>query len=67
KKARALYEKSAAMGNTEAMVNLARCYANGIGGRKDIGEAKRLLGKAAQAGNAEAKRILADVENAKRK
>jgi TPR repeat protein len=67
RKARSLYEKSAALGDEEAMVHLARCYANGIGGRTDIKEAKSLLRKAAQAGSAAAKKILADVENVKRK
>jgi TPR repeat protein len=46
------------------MINLARCYANGIGGKQDVGEARRLLNKAAQAGSAEAKRILAAVSGA---
>ena len=55
------------MGDQDAMVNLARCYANGIGGRKDIAEARRLLEKAAQAGSKEAKAILASVGSAKRK
>jgi TPR repeat protein len=57
----------AAMGAPEAMVNLARCNANGIGGRKDLPEARRLLAKAAQAGSADAKRILAHIEDTKPK
>ena len=65
KQARAFYEKSAAMGALEAVVNLARCNANGIGGRKDIPEARRLLAKAAQGGSADAKRILAHIEDAR--
>ena len=63
--ARAFYQKSAAMGELEAMVNLARCYANGIGGGRDLVEARRLLAKAAQAGSADARRILAHVDQPK--
>jgi hypothetical protein len=39
----------------------------GIGGKQDVGEARRLLNKAAQAGSLEAKRILASVNGAKAK
>jgi len=47
------------MGDEDAMINLARCYANGIGGAKDPEESRRWLEKAALAGSIEAKRILA--------
>jgi TPR repeat protein len=67
KQARSYYEKSAALGDSEAMVNLARCFANGIGGRKDIGAARQWLVKAASAGSAEAKQILAAVDRPDRK
>jgi TPR repeat protein len=49
------------------MINLARGYANGIGGRKDIGAARHWLARAASAGNAEAKHILAAVDKPDRK
>ena len=63
----AYYEKAAATGYDKAMINLARCYANAIGGRQDVGEAQRLLNKAAQGGSAKAKQILASVDKAKAK
>ncbi len=67
KLARELYEKSATMGDDVAMLNLARLYANGIGGKKDPAQAKDWLTSAEQAGNAQAKQILAELNKPKRK
>jgi TPR repeat protein len=55
------------MGGVEAMINLARCNASGIGGRQDLAEARRLLAKAVQAGSTEARRILAHIEESRPK
>jgi hypothetical protein len=61
KLARELYEKSAKLGDDVAMINLARLYAQGIGGPKDAGQAKEWLNSANQAGNQQAKQILAEM------
>ena len=55
------------MGHPDAIVNLARCYANGIGGRKDIPEARKLLAQAAKAGSTQARNILAATGRRERK
>ena len=61
KLARELYEKSAQMGDDVAMINLARLYSRGIGGLRDAGKAKDWLTSAEQAGNEQAKQILAEM------
>jgi hypothetical protein len=61
KRARELYEKSALMGDDIAMINLARLFAKGIGGPRDPGQAKDWLNSAGQAGNQQAKQILAEM------
>ena len=50
------FTKSAARGNTSAQSDLAKCYAEGKGVTKDIPEALKLYGKAAEKGNARAKK-----------
>jgi uncharacterized protein len=47
------WERSAAQGNTEAMIRLARSYYHGKPGPKDFRKAETWLKKAAEAGSAE--------------
>ncbi len=52
------YRKSAEQGNTEAMLCLGLCYAQGMGVPQDLAEAVRLYRKAAEYGDAKAQLTL---------
>ena len=56
-----LYKKAAEQGDQYAKVSLGRLYYNGLGGPKDIEEAKRLWIEAAYQDDQEAKDYLKKV------
>ena len=58
------FTKSAAQGYTYAQSNLAKCYEDGKGVKKDIPEALKLYGKAAEKGHTRAKENLRRLANA---
>jgi tetratricopeptide (TPR) repeat protein len=67
KQARELYEKGATMGDDVAMMQMARVCLHGIGGPRDLTKAKIWLDAAGEAGNEEAKSVLAELSKPKAK
>ena len=57
-KAVELYEKSAQLGNSDAMYNLGECYETGDGVTKDFNKARKWYTKAAAQGDEDAQTIL---------
>ena len=60
-----LFQKAAEQGHARAQFNLASCYKNGIGVKKDVKRAIELYQKAAEQGNTYAQHCLEDYNKRK--
>ena len=58
------FEKSADLGNTDAMYNLGMCYEQGNGVTKDLSKAREWYTKAAAQGSEDAKTKLVALNSA---